>query len=220
MYSTVRVAKIDKAQFNANFQAELNRLGGAEMHTVFAWVGAAIAVIAYIPLTRKVWKSEIEQNFSTYLLWGLLDLVAGLSTFAEYGNWALPTTYVACCSAVLIAIWRTKTFKWGWVETMTTIFVMASIIVWYFQGPVGATVVSTLGVVAASVPQLIDIVKKPKDAPVVEYIFFTLANGVSIFAGRDWTVSERFYSASCTVLTFAFVLIGLRKYTQQLKQHA
>ncbi len=183
----------------------------------FAISGAAVAVLMYIPLSVKVWRKALVQNFATYLLWGLLDIIAAGSILMQGGNFLLPVMYALLTIGVLVGILRTRTFTWSWRKIATFLFVVASIIVWFFVSNKAATIVSTLSVVAACVPQLYDIWKEPRDAPVFEYIGFTVANGLSTMAGNDWSVQERFYGASCTIATLLFVYFGARKWLPRFR---
>lgn len=184
----------------------------------FAVLGAVVAALMYIPLTWAVWNKTLKQNFATYALWGLLDAVAAASLFVQGGNWLLPAVYVVACSAVLVAILRTRTFFWTWRETATSAFVVASIFVWFFVDEKWATIISTLGVVAAGLPQLDDLRKNPRGAPVLTYVGFTVANALSTMAGHDWSVQERLYGGACTILTIVFVLVGCRKWLPKFRE--
>jgi hypothetical protein len=181
------------------------------MNAFLAILGAAIAALMYVRLTIQVLRG-LEQNFATYALWGVLDAVAAGSLWMQSGNFLLPAVYVVSCCAVLYAILRARTFTWGWRETATSFFVIASIIVWLFVSNEMATVVSTAGVVAAGLPQLYDIWKKPREAPVFAYVGFAVANMLSTLAGHDWSVQERLYGGACTILTIVLVIIGARKW--------
>jgi hypothetical protein len=182
------------------------------MNASLALIGAAIAALMYIPLTVQVWRKTLVQNFATYFLWGVLDAVAAGSIWYKGGNSLLPAVYVLCCLGVVVGILRTKTFAWSWRETLTSLFVVVSVAAWFMVDSTMATIVSTTGVVAAGLPQLYDIWKNPKGAPVLAYTGFTLANALSTMAGHDWSVQERLYGGACTVLTIVFVIVGARKW--------
>jgi hypothetical protein len=40
----------------------------------------------------------------------------------------------------------------------------------------------------------------------LEYIGFTVANGLSIAGGANWSIEERFYPGVCTATTAVFVI--------------
>ena len=183
-----------------------------------AILGAVVAALMYIPLTIQVWTKKLEQNFATYLLWGLLDAVVAGSLMLESGNFLLPLVYVVLCGGVLVAILRARTFKWSWRESATSVLVVISIIVWLSVSNEMATIVSTIGLTIASGPQLYDFWKKPQKAPVLTYVGFTVANALSTMAGTDWSIQERLYPASCTIMTVIFVLVGCRKWLPQFRE--
>lgn len=184
----------------------------------YAILGATIAALVYIPLTIQVWRGTLVQNFATYFLWALLDVVAAGSIMLKGGNFLLPAVYVLCCAGVLVGILRTGTFKWTWLEWMISALVLICMIVWAFVGNREATIVSTVAVAFAGVPQLVDFWKKPREAPLLTYLGFTVANGISILAGNDWSIEERFYPTVCTILTIFFVAIAARRWLPQARQ--
>lgn len=188
----------------------------------YALTGAAIATLVYIPLTVQVWRKQLEQNFATFFLWGLLDAIAAGSIFLKGGNYVLPAMYVVLCGGVPIAILRSRTFVWTWVETMTALLVIGCIIVWAEAGDREATIASTIAVGIAGMPQLVDFWRKPFDGPVYSYVGFTFANGISILAGKNWSIEERFYPTFNTGLTILFVLtiVARRMWLTQRHQAA
>lgn len=184
----------------------------------FALMGAAIAALAYLPLIIGTWRKQTELNFGTYLLWSALNAITTLPTVLAGGNYLLSAIYLACSLAVLAGIIKTGGFKWTRVETATTWLVLVCLLIWALGGGRAAIVASTLGVVLASIPQLVDFWKQPSTVPVKVFVLFTIANGLSIFGGNAWTIEERFYSTSCTILTLGFVLVAARKWLPGLRQ--
>jgi hypothetical protein len=183
----------------------------------YAITGAATAVLVYISLTAKVLGKSVIQNFATYFLWGLLDIIAAIAIGMDHGNFLLPAIYALLSIGVCIVILHTGTFKWSRDETITSAFVFASIIVWFFMNGKMATIVSTTGVVVACWPQLKDLWKNPREAPVFEYMGFAVANALSTMAGHTWSIQERFYGAACTAAAVVIVLVGARKWLPQFR---
>lgn len=179
---------------------------------IYALVGAVIAALAYIPLTFGVWKGKITQNFATYALWGALDTIAAGSIILKGGNFLLPAMYVILSIGVAAGILRTRTFSWTWLESLISGLVLVCVIVWAFSGDRAATVASSLAVAIASIPQFVEFWKKPRQAPMWTYVAFTAANSISILAGKDWSIEERFYPAVCTIATILFVIAAARRY--------
>jgi len=185
---------------------------------LLAMSAAVLALLIYIPTTVLVWRGELVLNLATFMLWGLLDAIAAASMFVKGGNWELPAAYVAGVACVLAAMIKARTFTWTWVETVTTVLVAASIIVWMFSGPVMATVVSTSAMLFASMPQIKDTWQKPQESTLWVWVAYLVVNTMSTVAGNDWSISERFYPAACTILTTVMVLLCLRKFRTPVAQ--
>ncbi|KND50898.1 MAG: hypothetical protein AB202_00635 [Parcubacteria bacterium C7867-007] len=173
---------------------------------------AALAIIIYLPTSIQVWQGKMKLNLATFLLWGVLDAIAALSIYVKGGNWALPAAYVAGVLLVIVAMLRARTFTWTRFETITTFMVAISIGVWMISGPVMATVVSTTAMVLAGIPQVKDAWQKPWEATVWVWFAYFVVNVMSTVAGKDWSISERFYPAACSVLTAIMVVLAMRKF--------
>lgn len=158
--------------------------------------GCATTSITYVFLCHLLRKGRAVQNITTWLLWAALDIVIGASVIYQGGNWPFIAVYVAGCVAVAITIFRSSTVFWTWYETAVAISVFVCMIVWAFSGAWAATVIGTIAVVIAGVPQFIDILKRPWENPILIYIGFLVGNIFSTAAGKDWSVGERLYPAS------------------------
>lgn len=172
---------------------------------------ATLAILVYFPTTYQVLRGKMKLNLATFLLWGALDAIAAGSIFAKGGNWTLPAAYVVGVLVVIIAMLKARTFDWGRLETITSVMVGISILVWMFVGPVMATIVSSCSMAIATVPQVWDTWRKPQECTLWMWFVFLVINVMSTMAGKDWSVSERFYPATCTILTGVIFLLGLRK---------
>ena len=186
----------------------------------YALIGVAIAALVYVPLFIGVWQKKVQQNFATFFLWGLLDAIAAGSILMKGGNFLLPAIYTLLSVTVLIAIMRSKTFKWGLVEWITLSLVFVCMVIWAVAGPTEATIASTIALAIATIPQLKDMWEEPQKALIRSYVGFTLANGVSILGGKDWSIAERFYPTVSTIMTVLCVLVLLRAFMPDRKNPA
>lgn len=186
----------------------------AEMNPL-ALAGALLALAMYLPLCISMLKAGVKQNLATFLLWGILDAIAAGSSFLEGGNYMLPTFYVLGCISVIACIVRIGNIQWTLVEWLCSALVVICIVVWSFLGNEPAIVVSTIALAIAGLPQLWDTWRRPHEAAPLIYLGFTVANGLTVLAGKDWTIAERFYPSVCTVLTTLFVLFAARRWFQK-----
>ncbi len=179
---------------------------------IYNWMSVSLAVILYLYLARQIRKGSAEQNLATFISWGLLDTVAGVSLYVQHGNWYLLLAYVAGCALIVGCIISSAKFTWGWVEIVCFAMVVVSIVIWKLSSPAYATIISTAGVAIACYPQIKDAILKPKTAPADVYVGFVIVNALSTAGGKAWTIDERLYPGVCTVLCILIVGFASRKY--------
>jgi hypothetical protein len=170
-----------------------------------------LGIIAYLPLINGILKSKIEQSFAAFMLWGLLDTIATITTILEGGNFWLPLSNAVGANIMAILLVVKKQVSWSWIETMTSMLVVICLIVWFTAGETAGIIASSLAVVIASIPQMVDTFKSPGATPTGPYVMFLIANIVSFIGGKEWTVAERFYPACSIFLCVVIVLFSLKK---------
>ena len=104
-----------------------------------------------------------------------------------------------------------KKAEWTIVETLTAILVFVCLTLWYLLGETAGIVSSSLAVVFASLPQMVHTYKKPQSTPTHIYAIFLCANLLSLFAGKNWTIEERFYPGCAVFLCLVIVLLSLKQ---------
>jgi hypothetical protein len=173
--------------------------------------GGIIGLVAYAFLIVALLRSHTEQSFAAFLLWALLDVIAATTTIIEGGNyWLALSNAIGSTIITLILVWK-RQVAWSRVESMTAFLVFVCLFVWYYSGERAGIVASSLAVVVASIPQMVDTFKKPESTPVLPYLIFTTANIVSLIGGTDWSIEERFYQCCSTLLCVFIVAFSLRK---------
>jgi len=167
---------------------------------------AVIAFCAYIPLASGILRNKAIQSFAAFFLWALLDTIATASTFIHHGNYWLPLSNVIGSATIATILVTKKQVSWSWVETMTAFLVVICLVVWYTSGEKAGIIASSLAVVIATVPQMVDTYKTPGNTPVNVYFIFLAGNILSLFAGQSWTIGERFYAA-CSVFLCLMIIV-------------
>ena len=180
------------------------------------WIlsGSLLAFLTYFPLWKQIRsdEDEVEQNFLTWFLWGILDLIIAIALIIQGGNFLLVSVYAAGGLVSAFFIWRINGFSWTWFDLFVVFLVFVSMVIWYHSGEWMATIVSTIAMLIASIPQLVDAWKKPENMPLVAYFSYFVANVLTTVGGQDWSVKERFYPATCAVLCLLFVLFAARRF--------
>lgn len=179
---------------------------------IYNLLSVSLAVVIYRHLAREMRSGTAEQNLATWISWLLLDFVIGISLFVQHGNWYLLAVYVGGSIFISYHIIRSAKFEWGIIENICFLFFLTSIVLWYFSSPWYATLISTIGIAIATIPQIIDAATKPTTAPTKTYVGFVIVNGLSTAGGKAWTMEERFYPTVCIILCLLIVGFSLRKY--------
>lgn len=185
------------------------------------WASIALATLLYVVLYREIRWGTSNQNFLTFAFWGTLDGINGVTNYLNGGNYPLPLFYVFGCLSVLVAVLQSgkATFPWEWKEKLISGMVLFSIIAWMFSGPWYGALWSTFGVVIAGVLVMIDSWKHPEEQNI--YWGFMIVNGWAMMAGKDWSMIEVFYPASCMVLCIVTALVPVMsreyKFSQELE---
>lgn len=180
-------------------------------------LSGAIGVLAYVLLIVALLRTKTEQSFAAFLLWALLDLIATITTILAGGNYWLALANAAGSTIITLLLIYKKQVAWSWIESMTALLVIICLVVWYVSGERAGIVASSLAVVIASVPQMVDTWRKPEATPFWVYVTFLLANIVALIGGKAWTIEERFYACCGIFLCSVIVIFSLRKGTRTLK---
>ena len=181
------------------------------MQETLQLVAGAIGILAYIILVVGIFKTGMEQSFAAFLLWALLDLIATITSVLQQGNFWLPLSNVIGSAVITILLVVKKQVSWSRMETLTSVLVAICLLVWLIAGEKAGIIASSLAVVTASIPQMKETYEKPEATPASAYIVFLLGNLISFFAGKAWTIEERFYPACSSFLCLVIVVFALRE---------
>src|SRR3989344_1949983 len=180
------------------------------------WIlsGSLLAFLTYFSLWKQIRsdEDEVEQNFLTWFLWGILDLIIAIALIIQGGNFLLVSVYAAGGLVSAFFIWRINGFSWTWFDLFVVFLVFVSMVIWYHSGEWMATIVSTIAMLIASIPQLVDAWKKPENMPLVAYFSYFVANVLTTAGGQDWSVKERFYPVSAGAFCFLIAVMAARKF--------
>ncbi|MEO5975879.1 MAG: hypothetical protein ABIS36_20915 [Chryseolinea sp.] len=176
-------------------------------------IAGLVAFCAYIPLTFAILRNTASQSFAAFLLWGMLDGIAMVGLIFQGGNFWLPLSNVLGTATIASLLVIKKQVDWTWIETLTSTLVLICMIIWFFTGDTGAIVSSSIALVIASIPQMVDTYRRPKETPVLVYMIWLIANLLSFLAGKEWTIKERFYPACGMILCLCIIGAGLMQRT-------
>ncbi len=177
------------------------------------WAGSILAILTYLPLWKQIRTGKADQNLFSWVLWCILDAIAAATIVAQGGNFLLPMVYTVGSFVTSLFISRSgNKASWTWFETLVASLVLVSMMIWYFSGDKIATIASTLAMLIAGIPQLIDAWKKPQNMPFLVYISYVVANCLSIAGGKNWSIKERFYPVAAGAICFLLTALAARKF--------
>ena len=174
-------------------------------------LGGILGAYAYIPLWKPLLKKVAEQNFLTWALWAILDAIATLSILFQSGNFLLAAIFTLGSIVTAIIVLRSSNKPdWTWFEIMIIVMIIICLTVWHRSGSRTATIASTTALLLASIPQLGDVWRNPQKTPTLPYVIWSLANFVTIWGGKNWSVEERLYPVSALIICICITTISLR----------
>ncbi len=176
-----------------------------------AYVGAILGLIVYFPLILGILKGDIKQSFSTWLLWSVLDALIALSLFVQNGNYLIAVAFTIGSTIITILLFVHGQFSWSAFDTKVALLVGACMMVWYFSGPLAATIAGTIAMNISGIPQLKSTWRNPAINTLPIWIGFTLANFLSFLGGKSWTIEERFFPFMGVLYCLALVAIILAR---------
>jgi len=186
-----------------------------DLNKFLVWSSGVLALALYIPLLTGILHGEIKQSFATWILWVVLDGIAMVSIILQDGNWLLLACYVSGGTIITISLVYTKQFKWTWFEWCTLGAVIFCLIVAKLSGARWATITSTLAVFFSGFPQFKDSWKEPHTKTALIYLGYVVANSLSFFGGKSWSIEERFYPGMMTLLCLTIMTAAFRKQPQE-----
>lgn len=175
------------------------------------WAAVILASVLYAIMNRGLLKGDVRQNLLTFILWCILDLVAGVSLYFSGGNYVLASFYVLGCLSVIACILTSGNWELEWSLNNKIVLAISaiSIVGFLVSGPVFAAVWATVGVLVAGWPQIKDGWRSPQNQPVEIYFGFVAVNAFATIAGKNWSLPERLYPASCIALCFVTAAVPL-----------
>ena len=176
-----------------------------------ALIGGIVGLIAYCLLILALLRSNVQQSFAAFLLWAMLDIIATVTTMLQGGNYWLALSNAIGSSVITLILISKKQVSWSWIETMTASLVVICLTVWSLSGERAGIIASSLAIVLASIPQMVDTFKKPESTPTLAYGVFTIANVISLLGGRAWTFEERVYQCCSILFCVVIVAFSLKK---------
>ena len=181
------------------------------------WAIVCIVLISYSPLVYGVvTDNHSGQSFATWALWTTLDIITLSIAIKERKSYMVILTVFTMLGFVMTTILFAKhMISWGTKETIVCGAVIVSFAGWYYfqllkKDSWSATITATATEITAGIPLLIEIWKNdsPQTTTLLSFSGLFIANCLSIYGAKAWTVQDRLFSTSFALYNI-FIIVPL-----------
>lgn len=177
---------------------------------IFGLLSVLLALGRFSTYFWGIFKGTTRPHLFSWLIWGVLMLVAGYAQHvdgAEAGAWATLFAGVACLSVSVIAIWKGEKniTRSDWVFFIAA---LAAIPAWYFtDNPLWAVIIVSLIDIAAFIPTFRKTWVDPYSEPPFSTSLAAIRGALSIMAIANYSVITLMYPLLLFVLDTSLVLL-------------
>ncbi|MES2930945.1 MAG: hypothetical protein V4665_04145 [Patescibacteria group bacterium] len=188
------------------------------------WIIICLAIIAYIPLAIAIIKDKEKgagQNFCTWVLWVILDIVQFICTVLAGGTYVMFFAFIPCASIIMCLVFRYRK-KMDDFEKIIAVLVFLCIVIWLLFGEYWAIVFQTLSQIIAGLPLLRDTWRKAKEfrKTLLPLSIFAIVHLLCILRKDGWSVEHTLFPAALEIFTLVSILpIILYLIKQKRKTH-
>jgi len=177
----------------------------------FRWLSGLLGLLMYVPLVLDIMRKRgAGHSFAMWALWAFLDTTATLSLVVQNGNYLLTAGFSVGSILLSVMLLCYGRFSWGRLEWIVLILVLVCLVAWALAGPRTATVATTLAIITASIPGLIEIWRNPDPRAARVWAGFAIANVFALIGGDNWSVEERFAPTAFILQTLSMFVAGNR----------
>ncbi|MFA4999960.1 MAG: hypothetical protein WC545_01200 [Patescibacteria group bacterium] len=185
-------------------------------------VASIVAVLAYIPYFRDIFKGRAKPHIFSWLVWGLLGGItyaAQVVKGAGAGSWANGTTALVCLIIFALAIKRGER-NITLIDKLSFGGAILALVLWLLtSNPLSAVILAIVIDTLAYVPTFRKAYYKPHEETLPTFIITTIGIILSLFALEAYNPTTWLYPAALVVSNSAFIglLIVRRKITVKRK---
>jgi hypothetical protein len=183
-----------------------------DVHEILKLAGGGLALVMYVPLIVSAVRNKgAGLSFAMWALWAVLDTIVTTSLILQHGNFWLTAGFAVGSTVLAIVLLVLGRFAWSRLETAILLLALVCLGIWTMSGPKVATVVTTLAIVLAGLPGMIELWRNPQPVLAGVWAGYTVGNLLGLFGGTSWRIEERFAPGCFAVQTMVMVWFGLRR---------
>lgn len=157
---------------------------------------------AYIPYVYGIHSGTIRPTISSWIAWGLMDVVLFVSIYyAGETAWQIAAYIVGVVCVLVACAYKGANLGWTRLDSLCVVFVVAAMLAWIASGdPVMAIIYTLAGAVVSMVPIMRNLYADPAREKLLPW-FLVFAGGVfATLAVKTFTIA-----AAATPITFCIL---------------
>lgn len=166
-----------------------------------------VGTLTYIHIIVTTIKGTGEGlSLTTFLLWSALAWISGFSMLKQGANPTIAFVYGTGGTILTAVLFCKGKASVSGFDIFIALLVVVCVVLWLYKGARYALLLSTTAGMLSALPFIVMTWQQPANSPIVTNAGFLLANILSFFAAKNWTVEERLYPVSNVIVCTLLVL--------------
>ena len=182
-------------------------------------LGALVQLVGVLTYIRGTLRGVTKPNRVTWLLWGVIPIIATVASLSDGVRWAALPVFMAGFGPLVVFAFSfvnsNAYWKLGRLDYVCGLFSLGAIILWVLtKSPAIAIVLSIIADTLAAIPTLVKSWREPETEKIGPFVAGFASQLTAIAAFRLFTFSEIAFPLYLLVINAALVLVIKRESLQ------
>ena len=182
-------------------------------------LGALVQLVGVLTYIRGTLRGVTKPNRVTWLLWGVIPIIATVASLCDGVRWAALPVFMAGFGPLVVFAFSfvnsNAYWKLGRLDYVCGLFSLGAIILWVLtKSPAIAIVLSIIADTLAAIPTLVKSWREPETEKIGPFVAGFASQLTAIAAFRLFTFSEIAFPLYLLVINAALVLVIKRESLQ------
>jgi hypothetical protein len=175
-------------------------------------LGAIIQLVGVLSYIRGTLRGVTKPNRVTWLLWGVIPIIATVASLSDGVRWAALPVFMAGFGPLLIFAFsfvnQHAYWKLGRLDYVCGIFSVGAIILWAVtKAPAAAIILSIIADALAAAPTLAKAWRQPETENIGPYVAGFISQLTAIAAFKQFTLSEMAFPIYLLIINATLFLV-------------
>ncbi len=172
---------------------------------------AILGLAGYITIYKGIRKGVSRPSFCTWILWTLLNITTLISLVFQHAPYVVAVIYAIGTAIIAGVVFFMGEFSWKPGDTFITIVIATCISILLGGSPYTAVIAGSLASIIAGIPEIVLVIKNPKNASRLAAILFIGANTTATIFTQEKTFINLIFPLSWITYWGIIFLLSLRK---------